>query len=86
MNQIPLKNPLLMMNGKNPCKNNMILSSRMEHGSWWTLHMEPTRLAVSGYSRTSIDQMANLTRKKQGSWLNYFHRKMVLIMRRLFPP
>jgi hypothetical protein len=47
------KGPL--MNQNNPCKRNMMLSSRMGHESWWTLHLEPNQLDASVYSRTSID-------------------------------
>jgi hypothetical protein len=86
LEQLPLKKLLLMMNGKKPCRRNMMLSSRMGHGNWWTLHMEPNRLAASGYSRTNIDQMGHLTSTKQGLWKKDLHRKKVLIMRRLLPP
>jgi hypothetical protein len=51
LEQLPLKKLLLMMNGKKPCRRNMMLSSRMGHGSWWTLHMEPNQSVASGYSR-----------------------------------
>jgi hypothetical protein len=51
MNRLPLKNPLLMMNGKNQCIRNMMLSSRMGHGIWWTLHMELKRLAAIGIQK-----------------------------------
>jgi hypothetical protein len=55
-----------MKNEKKPCRRNMMLSSRMEDGSWWTFHMEPNRLDVSGNLKTSTDQMAHLTSTK---WL-----------------
>jgi hypothetical protein len=61
LDQLALKNPLLMMNGKNPCGRNMILSSRIGHGSWWTLHLEPNQLDASGYSRTTTNQMDHFT-------------------------
>jgi hypothetical protein len=51
----------------------------MGHGSWWILHSEPTQLVASGYSRTSTNQMAHLTRTKQGSWKKDLHRKKALI-------
>jgi hypothetical protein len=74
------------MNGNNPCRRNMMLSSIMGHGRWWILHSEPNQSTASGYSRTSIDQMAHLKRTNQGSWKKDLHRKKVFIMRRLFPP
>jgi hypothetical protein len=50
------------MNGKNPCKRNMMLSSRMGHVSWWILHLEQNLSVGSGYSRKSIDQMVHEAR------------------------
>jgi hypothetical protein len=81
-----LKKPLLMINRKNPCRRNMMISSRTRHGSWWILHSEPKQLAASGYSRTSIDRIYHLKSIKQGSWKKDFHIKKVLIMRKLPPP
>jgi hypothetical protein len=86
LNQLILNKFILMMNGNKPCKRNMMLSSRMGHESWWTLHMKPNQLDAGGYSRTSIHQMAYLKITNQDSWKNDLHKKKVLIMRRFFPP
>jgi hypothetical protein len=62
----------------------MILSSRMGHGSWWILHLDPTQSTASGYSRMSTNQMAHLKSTRKGS--KDLDRKKVFIMRRILPP
>jgi hypothetical protein len=86
MNQIPLNKKLLMMNGKKPCRRNMMLSSRMRLGSLYRLHLEPNQSVASGYSKKSTYKMVHLKSTKQGSWKKDFHRKKVFIMRIISPP
>jgi len=86
LNQLPMKKLLLMMSGKKPCIRSMMLSSRMGHGIWLTLHSKPNQLAASGSSITSTNMMTHLTSTKWGLWKNDLHKNKSLIMRRLLPP
>ena len=84
-NEISLNKKLRMMSGKNPWKNNMILSWRMGCESWWDLHLEPNQLVVSGSSKPSTNNMSHLKRTHQGLWKKHLHRNKVLIMRWISP-
>jgi hypothetical protein len=74
------------MNGKKTCIRNIILSSIMGQKSWWIPHLEPNQSIASGYSRKNTDEMDHLTRTKKGLRKKDFHKKRLLIMRRIFPP
>jgi hypothetical protein len=63
----------------------MMLSSRMRHGRWCILHLEPNQLVVIEFRRTSTNQMTHLTSIKKWLWKKD-HSNKVWIMRKIFLP
>jgi hypothetical protein len=74
LNQLPLKKFLLMMSGNKPCRRSMVLSSRMGHGNWWILHLEPNELVVGGSIRTTTNEMSHFISINPGFWWKDFPR------------
>ena len=74
MNQISLKKLFLMMSGKKLYNSNMMLSSRMVHGSWWNLHLIPNQLAANGSTKTSTNHMAHLTSIQRSLWRKFLNK------------